>query len=162
MVVSQQLAVKNIDKGKRIKDKGGEMKFEDLEVWKRSVELSLTLYKELQGLKDYGFKDQITRSGLSIPSNIAEGFERGSQKENIAFLSYAKGSCGELRTQVYIGMKVGYISDQGAEAWISETREISSMLAGLIRTKKSFLKHLKVLNYFLVPFISVLLLCRYF
>ena len=82
------------------------MKFEDLEVWKRAARLSADIYRQLLNLKDYGFKDQITRSGLSVPSNIAEGFERESQKENIAFLSYAKGSCGELRCQTYIGMDI--------------------------------------------------------
>ncbi len=75
--------------------------FEDLEVWKRSARLSADIYKTLANLKDYGFKDQITRSGLSIPSNIAEGAERESIKEFINFLSYAKGSAGELKTQIY-------------------------------------------------------------
>jgi len=54
------------------------VKFEDLEVWKRAARLSANIYKELARLKDYSFRDQITRSGLSVPSNIAEGFERGS------------------------------------------------------------------------------------
>ena len=85
------------------------MAFEDLEVWKRSAKLSADIYEMLQELKDYGYKDQITRSGLSIPSNITEGIERNSDKETLNFLSYAKGSCGELRTQVYIGMKIGYL-----------------------------------------------------
>ena len=80
------------------------MKFEDLEVWKRSARLSAELYKELRELKDWGFRDQITRSGLSIPSNIAEGIERLTAQDCIRFLGYAKGSCGELRTQVYIGI----------------------------------------------------------
>lgn len=52
------------------------MNFEDLEVWKRAARLSSNLYKNLKDLRDFGFRDQITRSGLSIPSNIAEGFER--------------------------------------------------------------------------------------
>ena len=86
------------------------MAFEDLEVWKRSAKLSADIYEMLQELNDYGYKDQITRSGLSIPSNIAEGIERNSDKETLNFLSYAKGSCGELRTPIYIGMKIGYIS----------------------------------------------------
>jgi hypothetical protein len=60
-----------------------EMRFEDLDVWKRAMKLSTDIYRELKNLKDYGFKDQITRSGLSIPSNIAEGFERTSNKESI-------------------------------------------------------------------------------
>jgi len=81
------------------------MKFEDLEVWKRAARLSAEIYKELKGLKDFGFRDQITRLGLSIPSNIAEGMERESLKECTNFLSYAKGSCGELRTQIFIGKK---------------------------------------------------------
>jgi len=119
------------------------MKFEDLEVWKRAAKLSGNIYKEVKELRDYGFKDQITRSGLSIASNIAEGFERGSQKENIVFLSYAKGSSGELRTQVYIGMDIGYIKKAVGEEWLREAREISSMLSGLIKTKRSFLKNTK-------------------
>jgi len=81
------------------------MPFEDLDVWKMSARLSADIYKKLANIKDYGFKDQITRSGLSIPSNIAEGLERDSQKETIRFRSYAKGSCGELRTQIYIGIE---------------------------------------------------------
>jgi four helix bundle protein len=119
------------------------LKFEDLEVWKRAVKLSGSIYKEVKELRDFGFKDQITRSGLSIASNIAEGFERGSQKENIVFLSYAKGSSGELRTQVYIGMDIGYIKKTVGEEWLREVREISSMLSGLIKTKRSFLKNKK-------------------
>jgi four helix bundle protein len=119
------------------------MKFEDLEVWKRAVKLSGNIYKEVKELRDYGFKDQITRSGLSIASNIAEGFERSSQKENIVFLSYAKGSSGELRTQVYIGIDIGYIKKAVGEEWLREAREISSMLSGLIKTKRSFLKNTK-------------------
>lgn len=112
------------------------MAFEDLEVWKRSTRLSGIIYKELQNLKDYGFKDQITRSGLSIPSNIAEGVERNSAKETIKFLSYARGSCGELRTQIYIGSDIGYISEETANAWIKETIELSAMIVGLMRALK--------------------------
>jgi len=116
------------------------MKFEDLDVWKRAARLSANIYKELKELKDFGFKDQITRAGLSIPSNLAEGFERESPKECITFLSYARGSCGELRTQMYIGMEIGYISNNVGSAWIQETRDISSMLTGLMKTKRKFLQ----------------------
>ena len=116
------------------------MRFEDLDVWKRAVKLSVDIYKNLKHLKDYGFKDQITRSGLSIPSNISEGFERESQKECLNFLSYAKGSCGELRTQIHIGIEISYIDHTIGEKWTKEATEISSMLTGLIKTKKGFLK----------------------
>ena len=117
------------------------MRFEDLEVWKRAARLSADIYRQLADLKDYGFKDQITRSGLSIPSNTAEGFEREIQKDCIKFLTYAKGSCGELRCQIYIGMDIKYIPKDVGKKWIQETIEISSMLSGLIKTKRGFLKN---------------------
>ena len=117
------------------------MKFEDLDVWRRAARLSADIYRQLANLKDFGFRDQITRSGLSIPSNIAEGFERESQKDSIKFLSYAKGSCGELRCQIYIGMEIDYIPKDVGKRWVQETIEISSMLSGLIKTKRGFLKN---------------------
>ena len=86
--------------------------FEDLDVWKRACRLSVEIYKTLIDLKDFGFKDQICRSGLSIPSNVAEGIERESTKDTVRFLKIAKGSCGELRTQIYIGMKIGYVTTE--------------------------------------------------
>lgn len=114
------------------------MRFEDLDVWKRAINLSVDIYKELITLKDYGFREQITRSGLSIPSNIAEGFERVSHKESVRFLSYAKGSCGELRTQIYIGIQIDYINKDKGEKWLKETNELSSMFSGLIKTRRKF------------------------
>jgi len=107
-------------------------RFEDLDVWKRSARLSADLYKATAGLKDYGFRDQITRAGLSVPSNIAEGHERESPKETVNFYSYAKGSAGELRTQIYIGMDIGYLDRETGKLWLSEVEEISRMLHGLI------------------------------
>lgn len=71
---------------------------------------------------------------LSIPSNIAEGSERSSKKDFIRFLQYSKGSCGELRTQIYIGMEIGYIEQNQAKAWLNETREVSAMLVGFINS----------------------------
>ena len=109
-------------------------RFEDLAVWKRSARLSAELYKSLRELKDFGFRDQITRAGLSIPSNIAEGYERESAKETTNFLNYAKGSAGELRTQLYIGMDIGYIEREAGMQWIREAEEISRMLHGLMQT----------------------------
>ena len=115
------------------------MRFEDLDVWKRSARLSAAIYRELGSLKDYGYKDQITRSGLSIPSNISEGCERSSAKECINFLNYAKGSCGELRAQIYIGMEIDYIPKDTGRGWLDETVAISSMIGGLIRAKKDYI-----------------------
>jgi len=110
------------------------MPIEDLDVWRRSARLSAVIYKCLVELKDFGFKDQITRSGLSIPSNIAEGMERSSTKEKIRFLDIAKGSAAELRTQIYIGIDIGYVPQEIGKQWIAETKEISAMLVGLMRS----------------------------
>ena len=111
-------------------------RFEDLEVWKRAVELSVRIYKLLASCKDFGFRDQITRSGLSIPSNIAEGFERTSNKEFIRFLDIARGSCGELRTQLHIGVRAGFLDKKTGNALIAETMEISAMITGLMKARK--------------------------
>lgn len=108
-------------------------RFEELEVWKRSAWLSAELYKAFAELRDYGFRDQITRAGLSIPSNIAEGHERDSEREMATFMNYAKGSAGELRTQIYIGMDIGYIEREQGKRWLAEAEEISRMLYALIR-----------------------------
>lgn len=117
------------------------MRFENLEVWKRSARLCANIYNELYNLPDYTFKRQITAAGLSISSNIAEGYERESKKETMNFLSYAKGSCGELRSQIYIGMEINYINQDTGKLWISEAKAISSMLKSLIQTRRKFLKN---------------------
>ncbi|MDR5865921.1 four helix bundle protein [Halomonas koreensis] len=108
------------------------MRFEDLEVWKRAARLSVHIYQDFQASRDFGFRDQITRSSLSIASNIAEGYERIGEKDRVRFLNYAKGSCGELRTQIYIGMQIGYIEPQTGNRWVEETHALSRMLYGLM------------------------------
>ncbi|MBK1789993.1 four helix bundle protein [Persicirhabdus sediminis] len=108
--------------------------FEDLEVWKRSCRLSLKVMEQTQNSNNYALKDQMIRSAISVPSNIAEGQERDSQGDFIRFLRIAKGSCGELRTQLYLAYKSSMIPEQPALDMIKETKEISSMLQGLIRS----------------------------
>ncbi len=106
--------------------------FEDLDVWKRGCRLCIDLYESLQDCKDYGLKDQMTRAAVSIPSNIAEGAERRTNKEFIQFLYFAKGSAAELRTQVYIASKLNVISQEVTKKLADELRIISSMLQKLI------------------------------
>jgi four helix bundle protein len=96
------------------------MKCKNLDVWKKSAALSSEIYLELSQLKDYGFKDQLTRSGLSISSNIAEGLERVSDKEKVRFLDISRGSLAEAQTQIYIGMKISYIDINIGNRWIKE------------------------------------------
>jgi four helix bundle protein len=68
----------------------------------------------------------------------------------MAFLSYAKGSSGELRTQIIIGMKIGYVPEEVGKDWIRETKEISSMLSGLIKKKRSFIEKVRNVLFFLI------------
>ena len=114
--------------------------FEDLEVWKRGGALTVEVYVTLAESKDYALRNQMERSSLSIPSNIAEGCERDSTADFIKFLRYSKGSCGELRTQLYVSERVrqrlGAPPLEGSRAMIQETREISRMLQGLINSLK--------------------------
>ena len=107
------------------------MKCERLDVWKRGCRLSVEVYKNFAGSKDFGFKDQITRSALSIASNIAEGLEKESDKEKVRFIEIAKGSGAELITQVYIGIEIGYIEKLTGMKWVREINELLSMLSGL-------------------------------
>lgn len=113
-------------------------RFEDLEVWKKAYNLTVEIYKLFAGCRDFGFKDQITRSALSVPSNISEGFERSSNKEFIHYLYIAKGSCGELRTQLYIAVEINYLDDETGKLLTRAAEEISYMLNGLIQKRKSF------------------------
>ena len=105
--------------------------FEDLEVWKRSSRLAVSVLELLEPVKLYALKDQMARSCISVPSNIAEGAERESDREFRRFLAIAKGSAGELRTQLYIGQRAGLFSVEAVTPLIQEAREISSMIEGL-------------------------------
>jgi four helix bundle protein len=107
------------------------MKCERLDVWKRSCRVCVNIYTHLLPCKDFGFKDQITRSALSIGSNIAEGLEKESSKEKLRFLEIAQGSAAELITQIYIGIEIGYIERKIGIRWKQEVDEILKMLSGL-------------------------------
>lgn len=110
--------------------------FEELEVWKRSLRLAVRVYYLLKDCRDFGLKDQITRSAVSIPSNIAEGAERGTAKEFMHFLHIAKGSSAELRTQLHILSQIGFLSPAIETELIGELKELSAMLHGLITSLK--------------------------
>ena len=84
--------------------------FEDLVAWQRARTLAKEVYKNLQNCRDYGFRDQIQRAAVSVVSNIAEGFERGTKSEFLNYLYIAKGSAGEVRAQLYVALDVGYLN----------------------------------------------------
>jgi len=109
------------------------MKCENLNVWKRSCRISVEIYKYFNDCKDFGFKDQITRSSLSIGSNIAEGMEKDSNKDKVRFLNISEGSIAELITQIYIGIEIGYIEKDIGLSWKNELDEISKMIKNLKR-----------------------------
>lgn len=110
--------------------------FEQLEVWKRGCRLAVDVCVSSHGSREFALKDQITRSAISIPSNIAEGAERSSDADFSRFVSYSKGSCGELRTQLMIHQAVckelRTEPFKGTPEMIEETRELSRMLGALI------------------------------
>ena len=85
-------------------------KFEDLICFQKARELTKSIYKEFKDCKDFGFKDQITRASVSVLSNIAEGFERGTKNEFLNFLYIAKGSAGEVRAQLYVALDADYLN----------------------------------------------------
>lgn len=115
-------------------------RFEELGIWKRSCRLATDLRIALHKSTFFSLKDQIQRSAISIPSNIAEGSERDSSKDFARFLKYSKGSSAELRTQLMIYKAVAAETDlpniPDIDEKIQETRDISKMVQGFIKTLK--------------------------
>ena len=104
-------------------------KFEDLKIWQDGIELVVKVYSKLTDCKDFGLRDQLQRSAVSIPSNIAEGFDRKSNKEFVRFLRIAKASCAELRTQLIIADRISLFN---AELLIEDSRKLSAMIQKMI------------------------------
>ncbi len=121
--------------------------FEDIEVWQKSREFLKEIYAISRNnllAKDFILRDQIIRAAISINSNIAEGFERSGTREFIQFLSIAKGSAGELRSQLYIALDQGYIDEIKFQELIEMSTAISRMISGLIEyLRKSEIKGTK-------------------
>ena len=111
-------------------------KFEDIQTWQKSQELVTLCYKNFQNSRDFGFRDQICRAAVSIMNNIAEGFERASNNEFRKFLFIARGSCGEVRSMLYVALELKYISKEVFTELSDRCLEISKMLFGLINVLK--------------------------
>lgn len=108
-------------------------KFEDMLVWQKARTLTHTLYKIFKDSRDFSFRDQLQRASISIMNNAAEGFERRGNKEFQYFLSIAKGSCGEVRSMLYLAHDLKYITNQEFNELSTLSTEISRMLSGLIK-----------------------------
>ena len=116
-------------------------RFEDIKAWQEARVLTKQIYLLTNTgdiARDFGLRDQLRRSAVSILSNIAEGFERGGDKEFIQFLYIAKGSCGELRAQLYVAHDVGYLTQQDWCQFNEQCQQISKMLSGFIHYLKAF------------------------
>ena len=112
--------------------------FQKLRVWQSAKEIAVKIYrltKEKNFSKDYGLKDQIQRSAVSIVSNIAEGDEVGSDKQSIRYFYISKGSIAELMTQLIISHEIGYIEVEVKNTLLDECDKISAMLTRLIKAR---------------------------
>ena len=109
-------------------------RFEDLIAWQKARQLTVDIYRITahgEFAKDSGLRDQIRRAAVSVMSNIAEGFDRGSRSEFHQFLVIAKASCAEVRSQLYVAQDVGYIDQETFDTISSSTSELSRILGGL-------------------------------
>ena len=114
-------------------------RFEDLVVWQRSMELVVRIYEICRKsplAKDWGLRDQLQRAAVSVPANIAEGYERTSRKEYIHFINVAKGSVGEVRCLLRIALRLKYVPEETATKMIEESVQVARMLKGLANSLK--------------------------
>jgi len=115
-------------------------RFEDLEVWQLAREMVKQVYcltSNIAAAKDFGLSGQLQRSAVSVMANIAEGFERKTSKEFLQLLSIAKGSCGEVRSHLYVAMDVGYINEDEFTSTSMLAEKISKSIAGFSKYLKS-------------------------
>ena len=109
-------------------------RFEDLIAWQKARHLTRQVYELTRRgswAKDFGLSSQIQRASVSIMSNIAEGFERKRHGEFHQFLSVAKASCAEVRSQLYVALDVGYVSPSEFEALLAQAEEVGRIIGGL-------------------------------
>jgi four helix bundle protein len=114
--------------------------FEDIEAWKRGHRIAIEIYRitNTSGLKrDFGLRDQLQRSAVSVTSNIAEGFDRQGNKEFARFLRMSKGSSSELRSQVILAKDLGYLEEEKFRLLNQELIELNKMIGGLIKYLQS-------------------------
>jgi four helix bundle protein len=110
-------------------------RFEDIVAWQKARVLAKEIYASTKaGLfaKDYGLKDQIQRASVSAMANIAEGYERGGDREFLQFLSNSKGSCGEVKSHLYVALDQSYIPAGGFDQLYAQADEVSRLVGGFM------------------------------
>ena len=112
-------------------------RFEDIDAWKESRILVGNIYEIMGNNRDYGFRDQIQRASISIMSNIAEGFDRGTNKEFVHFLTIARGSVAEVRSLLYAAQDIGYIELKDSDILQQRCLVIAKMINGFIHYLKT-------------------------
>ena len=118
-------------------------RFEDIVAWQKARRLTQQVYgfaRQGSFAQDFGLRDQVQRASVSTMANIAEGFERGGDKEFIQFLSTAKGSCGEVKSHLYVALDQNYVSDEQFRELYAQADEVSRLTAGFM----VYLQHSKV------------------
>jgi four helix bundle protein len=103
-----------------------------INLWNRSCDLAIQTHRTLNGCRDSGFRDALTRASLALASGVADGYERDSRRQSRRCLQNAKGSCAELRTQLYIAGELGIIDNEQSIDLIAESLKISTMLQAVL------------------------------
>ncbi|HRW97194.1 MAG TPA: four helix bundle protein [Bacteroidales bacterium] len=109
-------------------------KFEDIIGWQKAQDFAVEIYAVFKDLKDFGFKDQICRAVVSISNNIAEGFDRRTDADFARFVCMAMGSCSEVKSLLYLSIRLKYLENEKATSLIEHANEISKILRGLIKS----------------------------
>ena len=112
-------------------------RFEDVDSWKEARLLVSDIYTLLAGCRDFGYKDQIQRAAVSVMSNIAEGFDRGSNREFVQFLVISSGSVSEVKSLAYAGLDIGHFDNKAFETIVVRCAKITNVLNGFIRFLKA-------------------------
>lgn len=126
--------------------------FEDLVIWQEGMKICYQIYDALEHCHDFGLRNQMERSAVSVPSNIAEGYELSSDRAFIRHLYIAKGSAGELRTQLYIAIRQKYISEELGTELLNQTKKVGGMIQKFITARKK-----RIFNNFMISALSYIL-----
>ena len=110
--------------------------FEELIAWQRAIELGKLVYGKFRDHRDFSFRDQILRAVTSVSNNVAEGFDRGSNKEFRRFLRIAASSCNEVRSMVSLGHAIGYFSSEDLNHYRVECMKVNGTIVSLIKSMR--------------------------